>query len=75
MKICNSCNETKPATEYYFQIGKTQNQCKDCQKSYARTWAEINRKKILETRAKYDVSKYRTKRTASLISAGATTWN
>ncbi|MFI0478859.1 MAG: hypothetical protein ACH349_07090 [Candidatus Rhabdochlamydia sp.] len=49
------------------------NRCKECQKSYVRQWSELNKKKMMETRAKYDISKYRTKRTASLLNAGATT--
>lgn len=73
MKSCNSCNETKPVAEYYFQLGKPMNRCKECQKSYARQWSELNKKKMMETRAKYDISKYRTKQMKSLISAGATT--
>lgn len=62
MRTCNICGETKPLDEYYYQLGKPMKRCKACQRAYARQWAELQKDKMLLTRAKYNDSKYRTKK-------------
>lgn len=55
------CNKTKPLEEFYYQKGNPMRRCKECQRAYAREWAEINRDAMLKNRAKYYNSKYRTR--------------
>lgn len=62
MRTCNICGESKPLDEYYYQLGKPMKRCKACQCAYARQWAELQKDKMLLTRAKYNDSMYRTKR-------------
>lgn len=62
MRTCNVCGKEKPLSEYYLQAGKPMKRCKDCQRYYARQWAELQKDKMLKTRAKYHNSVYRTKK-------------
>lgn len=62
MKICSICEETKPVTDYYRQNGKLMKRCKACQCAYVRQWSQLQKEKMMQTRAKYDGSKYRTKK-------------
>jgi hypothetical protein len=63
-KTCNICYEEKPLEQFYIQKGKPMCRCKDCQRMYARKWHQLNKLKMMETRAKFHNSRYRTKKMA-----------
>lgn len=63
-KTCNICYEEKPIEEFYIQKNNPMCRCKECQRMYARKWHQLNKLKMMETRAKFHNSKYRTKKMA-----------
>lgn len=70
MEPCKFCKKIKAVSEYYFRLGKPMMRCKECQRSYAGQWSALSKEKIMETKAKYNLSKYRAKSKNASINVG-----